>query len=40
MFADGHAKFMNPGQWIGPTYGIYYYFFWPSGSALAGTPKG
>jgi prepilin-type N-terminal cleavage/methylation domain-containing protein/prepilin-type processing-associated H-X9-DG protein len=40
MFSDGHAKYMNPGQWIGPTNGIYYYYFWRSGSALSGTPKG
>ena len=40
MFADGHAKRMTPGQWIGPVNGIYYYYFWRSGSALAGSPKG
>jgi prepilin-type N-terminal cleavage/methylation domain-containing protein/prepilin-type processing-associated H-X9-DG protein len=40
MFADGHARRMSPGQWIGPVNGIYYYYFWRAGSALAGTPKG
>jgi prepilin-type N-terminal cleavage/methylation domain-containing protein/prepilin-type processing-associated H-X9-DG protein len=40
MFADGHAKRMSPSQWIGPVNGIYYYYFWRSGSALSGTPKG
>ncbi len=40
MYADGHAKRMTPGQWIGPVYGIYYYYFWRGGSALSGTPKG
>jgi prepilin-type N-terminal cleavage/methylation domain-containing protein/prepilin-type processing-associated H-X9-DG protein len=40
MFADGHAKLMKPGQWIGPVNGVYYYYFWRSGSALGGTPKG
>jgi len=40
MFADGHAKRMSPGQWIGPTQGVYYYHFWRAGSALSGTAKG
>jgi hypothetical protein len=40
MFSDGHAKFIVPGQWVGPTYGVFYYWFCRGGSALTGTPKG